>query len=226
MVFFAGCASQSDSQLKYRSVDANFPLPPKDYLIKAGDRLEVKFYYNAELNDELTVRPDGKISLQLIDDIDAAGLTPSQLDGVLTEKYSQELRQPKITIVVKSFSSQVVYVGGQVYKQGPINLISGMTPIHAVLNAGGFKETAKPDDILIIRKGKDNHPIPIRLNLNDALYGKSDITSFELQPYDVVYVPKTRIAKVNTFVDQYIRQLLLFQGWGFGVSYEVNRITN
>ncbi len=225
MIYMSGCAGQSDSHLQYRSEKAAYNAsPPGEYLIKAGDRLMVKFYYNPELNDELTVRPDGKISLQLIDDIDAAGLTPAQLDGRLTEKYSQELRQPKITIIVKSFTSQVVYVGGEVNNQGPINLISGMTPIHAVLNAGGFKATAKPDDILIIRKGNHDHPYPIRLNLDDVLYGKSEVAGFELQPYDVVYVPKTTIAKVNTFVDQYIKQLLLFNGWGFGVSYEVNKI--
>jgi protein involved in polysaccharide export with SLBB domain len=222
MLFFTGCATPPAALPTHGAIDPVRTATLSDYLIQPGDQLNVKFYYNPELNDSLIVRPDGKISLQLIDDIRAAGLTPAQLDQAITEKYSLELRQPLITIVVQSFSSQQVYVGGEVNTQGPINLISGMTPLHAVLNAGGFKETAKPEDIIVVRKGADNRPIPIPINLKEALYGKSEAASLQLQPYDIVYVPKTSIAKVNTFVDQYIRQLLLFQGWGFGAFYDLN----
>jgi len=87
------------------------------YIIQAGDQLDIKFFYNPELNDSVTVRPDGKISLQLVDEVQAAGQTPAQLDDFLTEKYAKELRKPVITVIVKSFASQRVYVGGEVNRQ-------------------------------------------------------------------------------------------------------------
>lgn len=197
------------------------PSPSMEYSIQPGDQLDVKFFYNPELNESITVRPDGRISLQLIDEVKAAGLKPSELDAELTKKYSQEIKQPLITVIVRSFTSQKVYVGGEVNNQGLVDLKDGMSPLHAVLNAGGFKDTANPSAALIIRKGTDNRPLPIRVNLKNALYGAE---AGQLQPYDVVYVPKSFIAEANLFVSQYIEKLLLFKGFNFGVYYELDKV--
>ncbi len=185
--------------------------------------MDIKLFFNPELNESVFVRPDGKISLQLVDDVQAAGLRPSDLDDVLTQKYSQELRKPVITVIVRSFTGQRVYVGGEVGNPGLVNLTAGMTALQAVINAGGFRETAKPDGVIVIRKGPENQPIPIRVDLEQVIYGE-EIRDFQLQPYDVVYVPKTWIAKANKFVNQYIERLLLFKGasLGFGFTYELN----
>jgi polysaccharide export outer membrane protein len=220
ILLLSGCATQPPAIQPQASLQPIQTQPPVDYLIQAGDQLEVKFFYNPELNDVLVVRPDGKVSLQLIDDIHAAGLTPAQLDNAITEKYAEELQQPMITVIVQSFTTQQVFVGGEVNQQGPIDLIPGMTPFHAVLNAGGLKETARPESLVIIRKGIENRPTPIRVNLEDALYGKQQLASLQLQPFDIVYVPKTRIAKMNKFMNQYIRELLLFNGWGVGFNFD------
>ena len=195
---------------------------PTSYFIQPGDQLDIKFFYNPELNETLTVRPDGIISLQLVDEVHAAGITPSQLDDRLTEKYSHELKKPVITVIVKSFGSQRIYVGGEVNRQGLINLRAGMTPFQAVLNAGGFKETAKPESAIVIRKGAGNRPVPIEINLTDSTHGKSGNAVFLLQPHDIVFVPKTAIAKANKFVNQYIENLLLFRGVSLGFSYEIH----
>lgn len=217
---FAGCAAQTAVAPNTATVaSSGEPIP---YFIQPGDQLDIKFFYNSEINETVTVRPDGKISLQLIDEVQAAGLKPSQLDDVLTEKYGQELRKPVITVIVRSFGSQRVYVGGEVNKQGLINLRADMTPLQAVLNAGGFRETAKPESAIVIRKGLDNRPVPIKMDLTDAMYGKSGSADFLLQPHDIVYVPKTAIAKANKFVNQYIENLLLFKGVSLGFSYELH----
>ena len=193
-----------------------------EYLIQPNDQLDIKFFYNPELNETVAVRPDGKISLQLVDEVQASGLSPSKLDDVLTKKYAKELRKPVITVIVRSFTGQRVYVGGEVNKQGLINLTSGMTALQAVFNAGGFKETAKLEGAIIIRKGPDNRPIPMPMDLKKALYGGIAGAGFQLQPYDVVYVPKTFIAEANKFVNQYIERLLLFKGVSLGFSYELH----
>ena len=225
MVIFGvlfGCASQKANVNPEAATLTPTPQEPQDYLIQAGDQLDIKFFYNPELNEAVSVRPDGKISLQLVDDIQAAGLTPSQLDEFLTQKYSKELRKPVVTVIVTSFKGQVVYVGGEVNTPGLVDLKAGMTPLQAVINAGGFKETAMPEGAIVIRKDKDNQPIPVRVNLKDALYGNSSGFDIQLQSYDVVYVPMSAIAEANKFVKQYIQDLLLFRGVSLGFSYELH----
>ena len=215
-----GCATQTPVAPNTALV-ASSP-KPAPYLIQPGDQLDIKLFYNPELNETVLVRPDGKISLQLLDDVQAAGLTPAQLDKFLTEKYAPELIKPAITVIVRSFTGQRVYVGGEVNRPGLVSLTAGMTALQAVINAGGLKETAKLEDAIVIRKGPDTRPIPLRVDLDKAIYGRNAEAHFQLQPYDIVYVPKTFIAKANKFVNQYIERLILFKGVSFGFTYEVH----
>ena len=219
---FSGCASQQPNVAPEAAALRAVPQKPLEYLIQAGDQLDIKFFYNPELNETLMVRPDGKISLQLVDEVQAAGLKPSELDGVLTKKYAYELKKPMIAVIVKSFGGQRIYVGGEVNRQGLIVLTGGMTPLQAVLNSGGFKETANPESTIVIRKGSGNEPVPIAMNLDDAMQGKNGSADFILQADDVVYVPKSAIAKANKFVNQYIEQLLLYRGVSLGFTYQTN----
>lgn len=201
-----------------------------EYRIYPGDQLDIKFFYNPELNESVVVRPDGKISLQLIDDIQAAGLTPAQLDSELTRLYAQELRKPLVTVIVRSFTGQRVYVGGEVgtpgLTLGVVPLVPGMTALQAVINAGGFRDTARPGAVILIRKGPDNRPVPIRVDLDPSIDGDSAEGDIRLEPSDIVYVPKTWIAKADQFVNQYVERLLLYRGttFGVGLSYEINRV--
>jgi len=209
ILLLAGCATNTKSLTKSTSILATAPENPPDYIIQSGDDLEIKFFYNPELNESLLVRPDGKISIQLLDDVQAAGITPSQLDDFLTQQYSRELSKPVITVIVRSFSGQNIYVGGEVARPGLVDFTAGMTALQAVFSVEGFKETAKPADAIIIRRGPDNTPIPIRVDLA-ATNGNIVGAGFQLQPSDVIYVPKTFIAKANKFVNQYIEDLFLF----------------
>ncbi len=222
LAMLLGCVSQN-AVLKYEPPPvATAPQEPPEYFIQPGDELDIKFFYNPILNETIVVRPDGKISLQLVDEVRAAGLTPAQLDDVLTQKYAKELKKPAVTVIVRSFTGWQVYVGGEVNTPGLINLAVGMTALQAVINAGGLRETAEPAGAIVIRKGRDNKPIPFRVDLNATIYGKGDTSNFQLKPSDIVYVPKSSIAKANKFVNQYIERLLLFRGINFGFSYEVH----
>jgi len=215
-----GCATNEAMESLQTPIVQTPAMTP--YVIRPGDELDIKFFYNPELNETVTVRPDGKISLQLIDEKQAAGLTPGKLDELLSEEYARELKMPVLTVIVRSFSAQRIYVGGEVNRQGLINLPHGMTILQAVFEAGGLKDTARPEETMVIRKGPDNQPIPLRLDLAAAFYGKGNGTDFLLQPADIVYVPKSPIAKANQFVNQYIERLLLFRGVSFGFTYEIN----
>jgi len=218
-----GCSSNGKPQKADIRPIPTEPQRTPGYRIQPGDELTVKFYYNAELNETIKVRPDGKISLQLVDDVQAAGLTPTELDKHLTVKYSADLKNPVIAVIVRTFSGQQVFVAGEVARPGLIDLTSGMTALAAVINAGGFKDSAKPEASLIIRRGKGDQPFPIRMDLEKALQGSSLGGDTQLRPFDIVYVPKSWIGKANVFVDQYIRNLLMFRGFDVGLWYGIGR---
>lgn len=221
IVILFACGSTSQNVIVPVQDSQKSDLIDSDYAIRPGDQLEIKFFYNPELNENVLVRPDGKISLQLIDEVDTAGLSPSALDKILTEKYSKDLRKPVITVIVRAIEGYNVYVGGEVANEGIYRLNAGTNPLQAVFEAGGFLESASPENAIIIRKGQDNNLYSVGINLSDALKGKSKNTVVYLQPYDVVYIPKSAIAEANTFVRQYVQDLLLFRGWSFGITYEV-----
>lgn len=191
------------------------------YVIQPGDELEIKFFYNPDLNETVRVRPDGKITLQLLDEIPAGGKTPAEVDRIITQQYAEVLKKPVITVMVRSYAPQRVYVAGEVNRQGLLDLTAGLTALEAVIQAEGLKETADPAAAIVIRKGPENEPIPIRVDLKKALRGDPAQAGFKLQPSDIVYVPKTFIAEANKFVNQYVERLLLFRGVSLGFYHEI-----
>jgi len=213
-----GCSStQALPNAAASSRIAKFQKPP-EYRILSGDEMDIKFFFNPELNETVIVRPDGKISLTLVDDVQAAGLTPAELDGLITQIYAQELRKPIVSVILRTFTGERIYVGGEVGRPGMVELKAGMTALQAVINAGGFKETAKPDGVLVIRNGTTDAPIPIRLDLEETIDGETTLGDIQLQSFDIVYVPKTWIANANLFVKQYIKGLLMFNGWSINLN--------
>ena len=190
------CAQETEVLVSELDPSAVPPVPAsmvgkqESYRIQPGDNLEIKFYYNSDLNTSVVVRPDGKIALQLVGEVQAAGLTMAELDEELTKSYGVELLNPEITINVSGFQGPRIYVGGEVNKQGYIVFRNNMNPLQAVLNAGGFRENADPRSTIVIRKDEDNKPVSIAVDLAMILAGKTEDTDFELLPDDIVYVPK------------------------------------
>ena len=265
----------------------------KDYVIWPNDTIEVKLLYNSELDDEVVVRPDGKISLQPIGDVEVAGLTLKELDDLLTHKYAdvintisegdkvsikskissnpilsrlhsdeelidqaivdnngninlkevgkirvaglvpKELREiiskkysqkadgsqvtvtidsfklPEVTVILKSSSAQKVYVGGEVHRQGMIPIAGMLRTMDAVIQAGGPKESAELESVLLIRNNGLSEEMLCTINLKAIMKGKSpDII---LQPYDVIFVPRTAIAEVSLLLQQYVHSLIPVQ---------------
>ena len=193
-----GCAQKTPSP--------QLPVPPPgaglidEYVLQPYDTLEIKFFRDADLNEVVTIRPDGMISLQMIDEVRAAGLTPSQLDSVLTQKYSLLLKQVMITVFVRSFSDQKIYVGGEVYHPRVIHMKERMNALQAVFIAGGFKPDADVSDVVIISRGPDQRPIARRVNLKRALKGRLTFEEYRLRAHDIVFVPKTSLAKADQFM--------------------------
>ncbi len=189
--------------------------PPSPYRLQRGDALEIRVHQLPELGAELVVRPDGKISVPLLGEIEAAGLAVGRLEEILTTGYQKEYRNPRVTVIVKYFSNQTVYIGGEVTRPSLLPLKDGLTAFQAVFQAGGFKETAREDSVMLVRNNGNDKPVVMRLRLDEVLKGKPDT---RLQPFDVLYVPKTKIAKLDKFMDQYVKQVspMLFS---FGFTY-------
>ena len=178
------------------------------YTLQTGDGIDVKLFYNDELNESLVIRPDGKISLQLIPEIQAAGLTPLELTESIVEYYTAILTRPQVAVIVTSFEGQKIYVGGEVTKPGVFTLTGKTTTLQAVFDAGGFTQTASPGSVILISKGAGNVPIARKINLNRVMAGLVSEEDTLLRPFDIVYVPMSTIGKLNKFVDQYIVKML------------------
>jgi len=197
----ASCASSPRPSPPPRAREPDAP-----YLIKAGDYLDIRFYKTPELNAEVFVRPDGKISLEIVGDVQAAGLHPGELAGALTERYAGELQRPRVSVIVRAFGGQV-YVEGEVRAPTAPAFAMGLTALQAISLAGGFLDTAQPNSVVLIRL-EDGQYHGYRLALNEALSGKDLSQDVHLLPADILHVPRSRVANVNLFVEQYIRRNL------------------
>jgi protein involved in polysaccharide export with SLBB domain len=177
-----------------------------------GDSIEVKFFYTPELNEVQTVRPDGNIALLLVGEVRAEGKTPAELQDELVKRYSSQLRNPQVTVIVRSLEGRRVYVGGEVKTPGVIPMPGQLTAMEAIMQAGGFNVlAAEPENVVIIRY-KERQRFGYMLNMKEALAGK-DYQPFYLESRDIIYVPRTRIAELNQWIDQYISKMLPQINW-------------
>lgn len=183
------------------------PIERAEYRLQAGDHLNIKFPYHKRANQELPIRPDGKISLEVTGEIAAEGLTARELEAVIKERSEHRLRDPQVVVIVTSLGDRRVYVGGEVGRPGFVSIQEGMTPLQAVLAAGGFKDTAKRDSVLYIARSANGAYQASRVDLDDVVKNGVPET-VRLSGNDVVFVPATRIANANQFVEQYIRKMV------------------
>jgi len=226
-----GCASQSTADrgdfpgeekgataapLSPEQCDANARIVAasadnENYRIQPGDQLDVAFYLNSEFNDEVVVRPDGKISLRLVGSIPAAGLTPDQLAREVDTAYSSELRDPGASIHVKSMPSREVFVAGRVTKPGAFPLEPGMTAMEAISDAGGFLDDATDKSVVLIRRDVCGTPHGTKLDLDAAVSKDGSEENVALMPRDMLVVPRSSIGNVDLFVQQYIKNVIPVQ---------------
>jgi len=204
LVFFmAGCASTKCPPAASQCDAAAQP----DVTLRPGDVVKVKFAYWPELDEQQAVRPDGKIALQLVGEVQAGGYTPELLREQLVGLYAPKLNGPVISVILESPTSHRVYVGGEVQTPGLVILNGRLTVLAAIMQAGGFiKESARLKDVMVIRQ-KDGKQNVMRVNIKQALKDP-ETNAFYLEPQDVVYVPRTAIDHVDQWVDQYINKII------------------
>ena len=207
----AGCAARTPIVAPSVHTD---PLPPPDpgpYLLRVGDLVAVKFWGNEELDDEQRIRPDGRFSMPFVDEMQAAGLTPEELDQQLTEAYAGELARPNLTVIVREVAPPTVYVGGEVGAQGAVSWNDGLTVFRALQQAGGLTLSARPSEVLVIRAVGDGRAVARAIDIRPIMSGEDPNLDLRLAANDVIFVPRTKIRSLNLFIEQYIDGVIPLQ---------------
>jgi polysaccharide export outer membrane protein len=161
---------------------------PSDYVIGAGDVLGVVFWREAEMSGDVTVRPDGKVTLPVIGEIAAAGLHPSALQGQIVEAARKFINDPNVAIVVRTINSRKVFVTGRVTAPGAHPLLGPLTVMQAIALAGGLTEYADGKNITVLRtENGESHTY--KFNYRDVARGRNVEQNIQLRPGDTVVVP-------------------------------------
>jgi polysaccharide export outer membrane protein len=158
-----------------------------DYLIGADDTLHVSVWKEPDLTATLPVRPDGKISLPLLNDVPAAGLTPMQLASSITERLKKYIADPRVTVVVTAMNSRRVFVTGEVLHPGALALLPNMTVLQA-LSSAGFTQFANVKGIYILRT-ENGRQVKLTFNYKEVVKGNHPEQNIMLKPGDTVVVP-------------------------------------
>ena len=163
------------------------PGVPVDYIIGAEDTLHISVWKEPDMSVSLPVRPDGKISMPLLNDIQAAGMTPMELAASITEKLKKYMGDPRVTVVVTAMNSQRIFVLGEVVHTGAMPLLPHMTVLQA-LSSAGFTQFANLKAIYLIRV-QDGQQTKLKFNYKDAIKARGTQQNIVLKPGDTIVVP-------------------------------------
>ncbi|HWQ32606.1 MAG TPA: polysaccharide biosynthesis/export family protein [Blastocatellia bacterium] len=174
------------------------------YRIHKGDKLSIKFLYQPELSEpSVVVRPDGFISLQMIGDLRAEGLTITELKKAVEEAYNEQLLRPEVSVSLLEFVAPRVFVGGQVQKPGSYELRAAQTVLQAVIVAGGFTREASRKTVLHARPVGERELKVTVVDLKQLLSAQGSGQENELQDGDYVFVPDSKLSKFNQMVEAF-----------------------
>jgi protein involved in polysaccharide export with SLBB domain len=194
--------------------------PHQNYRMEPGDTIRIQYTFHGEMDQEEVVRPDGKITTKLVGEIGVSGMTPEQLETLLVGRTADQLRNPEVIVGITRFGEKNVFVGGEVGKPGLVPYRKGLTPLQAIIAAGGFRTTARLDSVILVRMGEGDVFVSRKLNLA-ATVTDGIKEPISLAPHDVLYVPRTEIAEANLWVEQHITGLFPFLG-NIGAGYRID----
>ena len=181
------------------------------YRLYPGDQVDVTMPSAPELNRSLTLGPDGRISMPLVGPMMAADLAPAELEGRLSQAYASQLNDPRAEVSLKAAVPLRVFVGGEVGKAGVYDMPGDIDAVQAVIMAGGFLPSGDPHRVALIRRGAGGRAMLRTVDLGPAVHHAPRADSPPLRRFDVVYVPRSGVANVGLFVQQYLRDTVPVQ---------------
>ena len=188
---------------------AEFGTPPTtlEYVIGPGDVLAINVWQQPELNQTVTVRPDGRISAPLVDDLYVSGLTPAQVDAEMTQRLSKTIRQPEVSVIMTGFSSKGVYMLGEVGRPGRYPLTQPTTAMEMIAQAGQWRDSGVLSSVMVVRRGWTRQPEAYRVDLTKAVREGDVSKDMVLQDGDVVFIPRNFVTKLDNFLTYFTKHL-------------------
>lgn len=187
-----------------------------EYRFFPGDEVDLVAPTAPELNRSLRVGPDGRISPALVPAVMAADRSSTELEAELAALYAPVLVRPQVQVVLKQAAPLRVYVGGEVANPGEYEMPGDIDAVQAILKAGGFTPSARRFEVVVIRRGPNGRPMMKTVDLLRAVTDPDAGDAVPLRRFDIVYVPRTRIAEVGLFTQQYFTNAFPFTS---GFSY-------
>jgi len=181
---------------------------PPEYRLGFLDEVEVRVEFHDRFNEIIKIRPDGRATFVNLENLYVVGMTPTELDSVITMTYANLITDPQVTVFVRTFAGNVIYVMGEVDNPGVFEMRPGMTILQAIAAGGGAVRAGKLGSVLLLRRGESNKQRVYKFDLSrEAIEGGQSQDKF-LYAQDIVFVPKTTIANVNDFLSQFWESLL------------------
>ena len=215
----SGCASEGPPASAARAFPnipyATWTNDEPQYRLYPGDELDVAIASAPELNKTVTVQPDGRVTLPLIAPQMAADRTAPQLEAELSSAYASQLLRPEISVTVRAQPLKV-FVGGEVAKPGVYDMPGDIDALRAIIEAGGFNDTAKRSEVVIIRRGPDGAAMMRTVDLNRPFKDAANADFVPLRRFDVIYVPKTGLGELDAYMNQIRNALPVNFSYAFG----------
>ncbi len=179
------------------------------YKMVPYDIITVRFTYHPEQDPKgpISIRPDGRITLDAVGSMQAAGLTPEELGKAIAAKTSNRLRNPEVLVSISQFAPRKIYVGGQVKTPGIVEFKGEITPIQAIFDRGGFTPEAQVDSVILIRNAGGSDPTIGRIDVNEGLENGTP-ENITLLTNDVLYVPMSGIGRADLWVKQHLNDIV------------------
>ncbi|MGR7995869.1 MULTISPECIES: polysaccharide biosynthesis/export family protein [unclassified Xanthobacter] len=185
---------------------------PALYRVGPGDKLKVKYFITRDMDEDLTVSPDGTIAPRAIGQIRVEGSTLAGVEDYIRKASRKELVDQKVVVALESASAPKVYVGGMVQQPGVVKLDNvGTSVLQAIMIAGGFSENARTGQVALIRRGPHNEPMLRLIDVREIIETGATDLDVPLMTGDVIFVPRTNIAELNLWIDQFINRVVPFQ---------------
>ena len=200
-----------------------FGKPPATlaYVIGPGDTLAVNVWQQPDLSQAVTVRPDGRISTPLMEDLYVSGLTPAQADAEITQRLSKTVRDPEVSVIMTGFGSKGVYVLGEVGRPGRYPLTAPTTAMEVIAQAGQWRDSGVLSSVMVVRRGWTKEPQIYRVDLTKVVKGGDVSKDMVLQDGDVVFIPRNFVAKLDSFLTYFSKHLFGTGGFIGGTPVQI-----
>ena len=178
------------------------------YRIGPGDAMDVKYLLTTDFDESVVVSPDGFVGLRATGQIEIGGLTPKEAEDKIRVAYARYLQAPVVSVQVTKYASSRLFVGGMVAAPGVYGIYGPVNLLEAIVNAGGFRDEARADEVVLIRRGPDGKPMMRTVDIQNFIQRLDPADDVKVFSGDIVFVPRSLAGEVGHWVEQYIDNVL------------------